>query len=152
MAGKPKHGLSGTRIYKCWADMKQRCTNPRHKWYSHYGGAGITICPEWMQFEPFAEWAFSHGYANDLTIDCIDNNKGYCPENCKWSTQHEQSLNKRHLLSKTGYVGVRERLPGYFDATVTWKRKDYYIGHFSSAVEAYEARARFVEVLKSGTL
>lgn len=152
MAGKPKHGQSGTRIYKCWADMKQRCTNPRHKWFSHYGGAGITVCDEWMKFEPFAEWAYTHGYADNLTIDRIDNNKGYCPENCKWSTQHEQSLNKRHLASKSGFVGVRERFSGYFEAEVTWNRKYYYIGHFNSATEASKARTRFVEGLKSGAV
>ena len=151
MARFVKHGLSQTRIYKCWADMKQRCTNPRHKWYSHYGGAGVTLCPEWMQFEPFAEWAFSHGYADDLTIDRIDNRKGYCPENCKWSTQHEQSMNKRHLLSKTGYVGVRERFPGYFVAEVVRHGTFYYVGHFSTALEASIARSRFLEVLQNGT-
>jgi hypothetical protein len=65
MAGKPKHGLSQTRIYQCWADMKGRCLNKNHKWYDHYGGRGIAVCAEWMTFEPFAEWAFSHGYADD---------------------------------------------------------------------------------------
>lgn len=148
MSGKPRHGLAHTRIYGCWADMKARCLNTNHKWYAYYGGRGITVCDEWMRFEPFAEWAFAHGYADNLTIDRIDNDKGYCPENCKWSTQHEQSINKRHPLAKSGYVGVRERLPGYFDAEVTWKMKYYYIGHFGSAEEAAKARAEFIEKLK----
>ena len=150
MAGKKKHGLSHTRIHQCWADMKGRCLNKNHRWYDHYGGRGITVCQEWMEFEPFAEWSFSHGYAEDLTIDRIDNDKGYCPENCKWSTQHEQSLNKRHLKSRTGYVGVREPLPGYFTAEVCWKMKYYYVGHFKSAVEASEARTKFVGALRNG--
>ena len=150
MAHFRKHGLSQTRIYQCWADMKARCLNENHRWYDHYGGRGITVCEEWMRFEPFAEWAFSHGYAEYLTIDRIDNDKGYCPENCKWSTQHEQSINKRHLKSRTGYVGVRERLPGYFTAEVVWKMKYYYVGHFKSAAEASEARTKFVEALRNG--
>ena len=143
MAGKPKHGLSNTRIYKCWADMKTRCCNPKSKWYDHYGGRGITVCSEWMRFEPFAEWAFSHGYADDLTIDRVDNNKGYCPENCKWSTQHEQSMNKRHLPSKTGYVGVR-KIKGGFSAEATRYGVYHYIGYFKTADEAHIAREAYL--------
>ena len=110
MAGKKKHGQSRTRLYQCWADMKGRCLNSKHKWFDHYGGRGITVCDEWMTFMPFADWAYSHGYADDRTIDRIDNNGNYCPGNCKWSTQHEQSMNKRHLQSSTGYVGVRKQI------------------------------------------
>ena len=151
MAKFRKHGLSRTRIYQCWADMKARCLNKSHRWYSHYGERGITVCDEWMQFEPFAEWAFSHGYADDLTIDRIDNNKGYCPEYCKWSTQHEQSMNKSHLQSKTGFVGVRAHSKGGFMAEVTRHGKYHYIGYYKTAVEAHEAREAFLRGGLNGT-
>ena len=148
MAGKPKHGLSRTRIYQCWADMKGRCLNSRHKWFNHYGGRGITVCGEWMEFEPFAEWAYSHGYADNLTIDRIDNNKGYCPENCKWSTQHEQSMNKRHLANANGFVGVHKRISRgnvYYSAEVCRNRKFIYVGNYKTPEEASAARTRYIK-------
>lgn len=149
MAGNVKHGHSYDRIYKCWADMKTRCLNKKHKWYGHYGGRGITVCDEWMRFEPFAEWALSHGYAEDLTIDRIDNDKGYCPENCKWSTQQEQSMNKRHLPNKTGYVGVHKRISRgknvYYSAEACRNRKFIYIGNFKTPEEASAARTRYLK-------
>ena len=147
MSGKPKHGMSHERIYKCWADMKSRCLNPNHKWYQFYGGRGITICDEWIEFPAFYELSKNNGYSDDLTIDRIDNDKGYCPGNCKWSTQHEQSMNKRHKQSRTGYVGVRKRKDcgeNYFVAEVWRYRKFYYVGHYSTAEEASKAREEFI--------
>ena len=151
MAGKPRHGQTHNRLYTCWADMKTRCLNKKHKWYGHYGGRGITVCDEWMRFEPFAEWALSHGYAEDLTIDRIDNDKGYCPENCKWSTQHEQALNKRHLPNSNGFVGVHKRTVRgntYYSAEACRNRKFIYIGNFKTPEEASAARTKYLrEVL-----
>lgn len=143
-----KHGLSRTRIYQCWSDMKARCLNQGHKWYGHYGARGITVCDEWMQFIPFAEWAFSHGYADDLTIDRIDNDGNYCPENCKWSTQHEQSMNKRHLKNSNGYKGVHKvvsRGNVYYEAQVCRHRKVINIGLFKTPEEASAARSAYLK-------
>ncbi len=139
MGGRPRHGMSRTRLYKCWKDMKSRCLNPTNNWYDHYGARGITVCDEWLKFEPFAEWALSNGYSDNLTIDRIDNSKGYSPDNCRWATQHEQSMNKSHRPSKTGYVGVRKHANG-FTAEITRHGKYYYVGHFQTAVQAHEAR------------
>lgn len=144
-----KHGMSGTRIYQCWQDMRQRCENPKNAFYGRYGGRGIKVCEEWSEFLPFYEWAMAHGYREDLTIERVNNDGDYCPANCKWATQHEQSLNKTHLPSKTGYVGVRFRANGY-QAEFTRNRKFHYVGRFNTAEAAAAARAEALRVWEIG--
>lgn len=87
------HRMSKSRIYRIWRHMKSRCYNPNVESYQWYGGKGIGVCEEWMSFEPFYEWAMTHGYEQNLSIDRIDNSKGYLPENCRWATDKEQSRN-----------------------------------------------------------
>lgn len=90
-----KHGMTGTRLHVIWKNMRSRCTNGKHPAYKRYGGSGISVCDEWGDFSVFAEWAVSSGYADKLTIDRIDNNKGYFPDNCRWVTIEAQSSNRR---------------------------------------------------------
>lgn len=94
------HGGTKTRLYRLWCGIKSRCYNPRNKRYADYGGRGIEMCPEWKDFSAFSEWSYANGYDENLSwkecsIDRKDNNKGYSPDNCKWSNIYEQSNNKR---------------------------------------------------------
>lgn len=93
------HKMSHTRIYQEWAHMKQRCFYPNSIGWEKYGGRGITVCDEWQHdFKAFYDWAMANGYSNELTLDRIDNDKGYCPENCRWTTMKEQISNRSNSL------------------------------------------------------
>lgn len=89
------HGYTGTRLYNTWLNIKQRCHNRKNPRFKDYGGRGIIVCKEWISsFVSFKNWAISNGYSDNLTIDRIDNNFGYEPDNCRWITNAEQQLNR----------------------------------------------------------
>ena len=94
-----KHNQTKTRLFKIWSDMKNRCYNENNRGFKHYGARGISVCKEWCDdFLNFKKWADENGYSDNLTIDRINVNGNYCPENCRWITKYEQRLNKRNTL------------------------------------------------------
>lgn len=109
-----KHGGVGTRLYREWSGIIQRCTNPNDTSWERYGAKGITVCEEWKRFEPFKEWAMSNGYNDTLTIDRINSNGNYEPSNCRWASVREQANNKQGTLW-IEYGGERLQLSYWAD-------------------------------------
>ncbi|MBQ1790821.1 MAG: hypothetical protein II008_11615 [Oscillospiraceae bacterium] len=92
----PTHGLSKHPLYHVWLNMKSRCSNPNNHKFELYGKRGITVCKEWASsFMAFYTWATANGYEKGLSLDRIDNNEGYCPENCRFATAEQQNQNRR---------------------------------------------------------
>lgn len=103
-----KHGYSTERLYHIWRGMQKRCYNKNSKSYVQYGGRGIRVCDEWgadskdiSGYLVFRNWALSSGYSDDLSIDRIDVDGSYCPDNCRWADFHTQHTNKRNTVILT---------------------------------------------------
>lgn len=106
------HGMKHTRLYETWDNMKGRCYRPSMGCYKNYGGRGIKVCDEWLQdFIHFYEWAMANGYTDAMTIERKDNNKDYCPDNCTFIPQPEQSRNRRNALGveKVSLIKIKLR-------------------------------------------
>jgi hypothetical protein len=121
------HGLRDTRLYHIWFGMKARCYNANSENYKHYGGRGIKICDEWKNdFMKFYDWAIHNGYDDSLSIDRIDVNGNYTPDNCRWATAVEQAKNKRKE----------------FVMTLTYKNKTMTIKEWSKHLNIKEKTIR----------
>lgn len=116
-----KHGFEGTKICMLYRNMKSRCSNKNNKAYKYYGGRGIKVCEEWSNKENglknFVEWAYSHGYdekteRGKCTLDRIDVNGDYCPENCRWVDLFEQANNKTNNVI-IEYMGEKDTVQNW---------------------------------------
>jgi hypothetical protein len=98
------HNPAHKRCYLIWHDMKRRCNQPQNKRYDRYGARGIKVCEEWKNFQAFWDWSITHGYAENLTIDRINGDEGYSPDNCRWADGETQANNRsnNHYLTFNG--------------------------------------------------
>lgn len=134
--------MSQSRIYRIWSNMKARCECKTNDAYSLYGKRGISVCKEWHDFETFEKWAKENGYGEKLTIDRIDNNGNYCPENCRWATAKEQGNNTRSCRKIT-YKGKTKTMRGWEEEMGLSKGVIYWrLKHGWSEKEAIETKRR----------
>lgn len=111
------HGGRQTRLYRIWCAMKYRCNNPSATRYANYGGRGIKVCAEWERsFTAFQKWALKNGYSDSLSIDRIDSDIGYCPENCRWADATTQSRN-RDFCKRLIFRGKNQPVSVWADET-----------------------------------
>lgn len=128
------------RLYGIWADMRTRCYNKNIVSYENYGGRGITVCYDWQEsFENFFIWAMENGYSDDLTIDRINSNGHYEPNNCRWANKSMQSFNQRVIQHSAPYSGVHYmKRDGVYEVHIGGK----YVGRAKTIEEAKEMRRK----------
>ena len=142
------HKMSHTKIYKIWAGIKSRCYQPSCSIYYKYGGRGITMCDEWRNSpENFFKWAFENGYKEGLTIDRINSDKGYSPNNCRWATYQEQNSHLKMLkTNKSGYRGISwDKESKKWLCVISINNKSHRIGAYKTQLEAVAARNKFID-------
>ena len=134
------HGLTNHELYKIWEAMRSRCNNPKNPQYKNYGGRGITICKRWDNFALFLKDMGER--PEGMSIDRINNNKGYSPKNCHWATSQQQRWNMRlDKRNSSGVTGVSwHKLTGKWRATIHVGGKQYGLGLYSTVKEAAMAR------------
>lgn len=144
--GNKKHNLSEHRLFKVWYMMIDRCTNQNNKAYKYYGAMGITVCAHWLNPENFINDMFPT-YQEGLSIDRIDNNKGYFKSNCRWATKNTQSRNTRKLMSTntSGYRGVTiQKNKNKYQAIIGLFNSNVYLGAYITALEAAKAYDNYI--------
>ena len=139
-----KHGKSKTRLHGIWRGMQDRCYNPNNADYEHYGGRGIVVCKEWLEdFINFYNWAIVNGYKKELSVDRINNNGNYEPNNCRWADNALQIRNQGvRNTNKTGIKGIVLRDNGNYRVTLGIRGKSINLGTYKSLQEAKEVRKR----------
>lgn len=123
------HGQADSRLHHIWMCMKSRCNYQKNKRFKDYGERGVVVCEAWSDsFESFRDWALSNGYRDDLTLDRIDVNGDYSPENCRWASVYVQANNKRNnrrisVGGETHTVAEWSRIMGINDGTIRARLK-----------------------------
>lgn len=144
-----KDGRKGTRLWNIYNNMIQRCENINHPRYKDYGGRNIIVSDEFKPFENFKKWAELNNYNDTLSIDRIDNNDIYCPDNCKFSTDSEQAINTRDRKDNiSGYRGVSLE-KGKYRASIQINKIRKFLGYFNTVEEASKAYEIAFEKRKS---
>lgn len=109
------------RLSRIWRKMRNRCLNPNNSSFKDYGGRGIEICSEWDNFYEFQEWALNSGYSKELTLDRINVNGNYDPENCRWVSLKRQERNKRNTIYLTLH-GIKKPMADWSDEIgISWR-------------------------------
>ena len=141
------HGLSHHPLYGVWDKIVDRCENQNHCSYKNYGGRGIKICNEWRNNpEVFINWALNNGWKKELTVDRIDVNGNYEPNNCRFVDRHVQSANQRKSIkNKSGYVGITwDNSRNKWISWLSINNKTYNLGRFISKKDALDKRNNFI--------
>ena len=142
------HGLSNHRFYNKWMAMMSRCYSKKAISYPNYGGRGITVHKEWQDVRNFVKWA-DETYIDGMTLDRIDNDKGYYPNNCRWADAYTQNINQRKKRNNTsGYVGVKwhkNKRENKWSASINIKNKYTYLGYFKDKMDAVKARDDYIK-------
>lgn len=141
------HGLRKHHLYSIWSSMKGRCSNKNASGYKNYGGRGLEVCEEWQNdFKSFYDFCQSNGWDPNLQIDRIDNDKGYFPDNCRFITSRNNTLNRGLFrTNKSGYTGIF-----YYDRIMKWtsnirvKGKRIYLGSHATIKSAVESRNNYI--------
>ncbi len=143
---KKTHGMAHTKLYNVFKQMKTRCYNKSYARYDRYGERGIIICDEWLSdSQLFLDWALDNGYKDGLTIDRIDNDKGYFPENCRWTTMSVQGHNKSdEKNNSSGYRGVTlDSRHNRYVARIQINKKKIYLGRYDNPLDAHNAVSKY---------
>lgn len=145
-SNRTTHNLGQHRLYQTWHAMVKRCTNPKSVSYATYGAKGITVCDRWLQVDKFIEDMYS-SFQEGLTLDRIDNSKGYFKENCRWASAflQQRNTNRLQINNTSGYRGVSfSKSNNKWQAQITVDCVNNHLGLFHLALDAAKAYDLFV--------